>query len=351
MAQDDAHVYWVNDDGRLFGAPKDGGPAVGSRWIPPGGAPISALLPGGCKLVIDGGYAYTTLPSLGKIARVSLFTNGVWVLGDDGLLFGDLSLPSSLTLDANAVYVTQSDTALLTKVPRPPLAGADAGSPDGGAVDGGAGPIFNERTASRPSDVVAGPDTLYWFDATGLRRMDKAGGTIATVATNFGVFLAPSGSSLFWRESADEAPFFVSVAGGNAAQVPWQAWAAYRDMTEHGVGLDQPDEPRLIEAAADKTGCQNSDVGGDDDVSTGPAVQTTSDAGVTDGATLALNGNELVFSTDTVFHRASIPDGAVSDMFIYRGACSGSSHARIVLVDATQVFWADSTTVWRHPRN
>src|SRR5262249_9132774 len=150
-----------------------------------------------------------TLPSLGKIARISLFTNGAWDIGDEGLLFGDLSLPSSLTLDAEAVYVTQSDTALLTKLPRPPLSGADAGSPDGGAVDGGAGASFNQRTGSGPSELVASPDALFWFDGTGLRRMDKAGGTIATVATKSGAFLALSGTSLYWRQSPTEAPMFL----------------------------------------------------------------------------------------------------------------------------------------------
>jgi hypothetical protein len=332
LAQDDGHVYWLNDDATLAAVDKHGGQVIISHWQPPSQPAISTTLARTCAIVVDNGWLYATMPALGKLARVSTQTNGGWDLGGEGALFGDLSIPSSLALDDDAFYVTEADTGLLKKLHRTGAA-LDAGS------DAGAELIFSQRTGDRPGQVVLGAGVVFWFDDAGLRAMSRDGGTIQTLVPERGFHLvAAAGALTWWPEAAKSylAPMTIPFAGGGVALVPWAPVSDYEEAVSRGDQTAEQSALLALDAICD------------------PNAETVTGADADFGAGFGIAGDEseLFFATGTRFHRRDLPSGTVSDAFSY-SAC-GESPGQIathVIIDHAQVFWSNETTIWRHPRN
>jgi hypothetical protein len=311
MAQDAEHLYWMNEDGRLAGVDKRGGPVVVRTLA---AAPLTVLPdvggipPSGCGIVIDGGFAYATVYGLGKIARISLTSaSGAWEMGTEVKLLGSFLTPSSLAVDEHSLYVAEQTSGAIKKV------GKDL--PDGGAADDGSSVTELGRAAPRAYGLVGDADALYWFDEQALRKMAKRGGAIVTLVSQAGGQLTLSPGRLHWLGGS----YVVSmpVSGEEApSTVDWRG----EDI------LARQAEEQCLNYPSKKIGAGPQSIGSD--------------------------GVDLVWGALTTFYKAPAAGGAPAvTMFDYREKCSPpETWAKHMIVDATRVFWADDTQIWVHPR-
>lgn len=112
MAVSGDHVYWQNADGLVGGAVRTGGAFEVSHFRTP-----LADNPQ-CGLAVEGDTLFATSYSLGKVVELSLRSNGEWVIGASGTLYGQLTTPSSLALTKDAVIVTEIEAGRVTAIPR-----------------------------------------------------------------------------------------------------------------------------------------------------------------------------------------------------------------------------------------
>lgn len=195
------HVYWQNADGLVGGSARAGGAFEVSHFRTP-----LADNPR-CGLAIEGDTLFTTSYSLGKVVELSLRSNGEWVIGATGTLYGQLTTPSSLALTRDAVIVTELDAGRVTAIPRT----------RGNAVVLAEGQV-------RPDDVrvyTSNEGTFAYFVERGAR--DGADGAIKRVAANLSggaavQTLASGLSDPHGLEAVDGRVYFAS--GANLYSVP-----------------------------------------------------------------------------------------------------------------------------------
>jgi hypothetical protein len=361
MTEDADHLYWINSDNRLAAIDKRGGPVVFSHYPMP---PAVQPLPTGsgaplCSLAIGGNYLYATVWNFGKVARISLETEGAWDLGAEGQLFGTLSLPRSLVVDNAFVYVSDFDSGIIKKYPRgagagPTDAGTDAATTDA-TTDAGGGTslsdaaIWERRVGDHPAWLVADTDWLYWIDGSGLRKMSKSGDGVTTLSVgSFGINaqLAVSDGELFWLGSGVNR---LPTSGGTPSSISWPALDAYNDATHGGSGPNWDDDAALRA----KEVCPNTSGIGYAAPSAAPGEAATfTMPGAGDPLALAVDDREVFFASPASMNRG--PVGAVADTtaaFVYRAVCDpNQGAASIVLLDEAHVYWADQEAIWSHPR-
>ncbi|HRG96367.1 MAG TPA: hypothetical protein PLR99_08975 [Polyangiaceae bacterium] len=106
------YVYWQNADGLVAGAPRAGGAFEVSHFRTP-----LADNPQ-CGIAVEGDTLFATSYSLGKVLELSLRSNGEWVIGASGTLYGQLTTPSSIAVTQEAVIVTELDAGRVTAIAR-----------------------------------------------------------------------------------------------------------------------------------------------------------------------------------------------------------------------------------------
>jgi hypothetical protein len=295
LAQDESHVYFLADDGRMSALVKGTGRIVDSTF-----APASQTMPDedpACSIVLDGGSAYFTLFGLGKIGKVTLGTPGAeFAIGPEGSLLGALITPTALAIDETYVYVTELDAGTVKRVPR----------------DGSAPGEVIVRTGSHPRELLLQDSVLYWLDDGGLRRMDKTGGSVATLSTDRGQGLSAIDGRVYWTTA--EGLLSVGQSGDRQPLV----WTP-------------PLEP-----------CPTVSLG-----SSEPNVAIAVAEGTSPGGVVAhtLRGRDILFASNTTIYRTGLLGGpqqeGVVPLFDYRVPCGRLGAARLLVADAARIYWTD----------
>ncbi len=199
MTTDRDHVYWQNSNGLIVGAPKAGGELQISRFQTP------IANDARCGLAVDGSTIFGTSYEYGKLVKLTLESNGEWVLGASASMFGTLSGPSSIALDETWIYVTEYDGGTVKKQPK-------SGSGDAIVLASG---------LAHPLSIVLDDTNVYWLnhgtssvdggiDASApnkdgaVMRVSKNGGVVTTLVTGlpYPDGLAIHGGRLYWMEFA-----------------------------------------------------------------------------------------------------------------------------------------------------
>lgn len=203
MTTDHDHVYWENADGLVVGNAKRGGALQSAHFLTPtANDPL-------CGLAVDGDTLFATSYALGKIAVLDLRSNGDWSIGASGSLVGALTTPSSLAIDADAIYVTEYDAGRVTRVPR-------TRAPATVLAEG----------LVHPHGIVVSGDTVYFVErgdegkAGAIKRVPALGGTAPVVVA--GDQSSPDGLAmwngiLYW--TANHVVWSVSAEGGAPAHL------------------------------------------------------------------------------------------------------------------------------------
>ncbi len=288
FGQDRDHLYWLDGEGHLTAIAKSGGAVVRSRFETP-----SQAMPWQhrCTIAIDGNDLYATMFGLGKVLRASIAKDGVWDLGYDGALIGELVTPTSLALDANAIYVTESDSHAIKRITR---------------TTGDAGVTFDkgmtiETAGGGPRDLVADETSLYWLDDGGLRRMSKQGGSITTLKTTPGSYLTLVGGTLYWSSMKEGGLQSMPIGGGN---------------------------PQVVTFQHEMESCSDGIVLGS---STASHIRA-----------IAAAGNDVFLADNTRIHQSTSGTGSSVVLFQFRPICRDLDRdVRLLAVDGTHVFWAD----------
>lgn len=241
-------VYWQNADGLVVGAPRAGGPLETSHFRTP-----LAESPR-CGIAVDGDTLYTTSYALGKVVELSLRSNGEWVIGASGTMFGALTTPSSLALAGDAIVVTELEGGRVTRLPRTRAAavvlaeglvrpddvlvlddrrGSFAYFVERGTAGGNDGAIKRVPTSgdspvetlasglADPHGLGAIDGRLYFLQGRGLASIPVDGGTPTVRVSDLASVgsLAVDGQSayFYWRGGIAKAP---AGAGGAATIYP-----------------------------------------------------------------------------------------------------------------------------------
>lgn len=208
------HVYWQNADGLVVGAERAGGRVEISHFRTP-----LANNPS-CGIAVEGERLFTTSYALGKILELSLRSNGDWVVGAAGTLFGQVTTPSSLALDADAVYVTELDAGNVTRVPRTRQASTVLAA-----------------GLTRPHGIVATTDDVFFVERGdsgagngAIKRVPKTGGATVEIATGQAdpAGLAIVDGTVYW--TAGGKVWSVAATGGAPREVA-------REVTPVGLGV------------------------------------------------------------------------------------------------------------------
>lgn len=219
FATDREHVYWQNADGLVVGSVK-GAPRleVSSTKTP---LASNAL----CGIAIDGDELITTAYQLGKLVSLSLASNGEWHVGGNMSLFGDgLKTPSSLSLAAETIYVTDHEGGKVVAVAR-----------------GRGQTVVLAEGLTRPHGVVHDNAFVYFVEqgdstlGTGaIKKVAKDGGAVAVVAGNQ---KSPDGlvmwdGRLYWK--ANRRVWSVAVSGADVKELASELTL----LGSGGVGVD-----------------------------------------------------------------------------------------------------------------
>jgi hypothetical protein len=226
MATDTDHVYWGNADGLIMGNMKKGGNLqTSSLRTPDANNPM-------CGIAIDGDKLFTTSYSLGKVVELSLESSSEWNIGAVSGFFGTLTTPSSLSLDQDAVYVTEYEAGRVTKAPRSRAAQtvlAEGLTRPNGVHVVGAEVVFGERGAA---DTKTGA----------IKKVPKDGGQVVVLASGLDDVdgLAMWDGRAYW--ASKDGIYSVSLTGGDANRLargtspggPVQTDGAYVYFTDLG---------------------------------------------------------------------------------------------------------------------
>lgn len=206
MTTDRDHVYWQNANGLIVGAPKAGGDLQISHFQTP-----IANDPR-CGLATDGSNIFGTAYQYGKLLKIALESNGEWVIGGGGTMFGTLSGPSSIALDDDFIYVTEYDGGTIKKLPK-------SGTGDAVVLASG---------LTHPHSVVIDDSNVYWIDRGTFSSADagsdsaapeadgavmsvsKNGGNVAPLVTGLST---PAALALFGRR------LYFTVYGGSVSAI------------------------------------------------------------------------------------------------------------------------------------
>jgi hypothetical protein len=230
IAADATTVFWMNEDGIVAAGSTISGKNVTSRNNPP------VTRAGTCSLLRAGDGLYVAAANANAILWLSVSSDGATpVVGERAVNFATFNDPVSLAQDNTYLYALDGATGevrRLTKlepsgeVPQDGGGGtvSDAGIPDGGTV-ASAGTLLGTGSAEAHS-LIVDDDMLYWLDRAGLRRIPKAGGPIATLASIPGgpSELHAGPDALYW--TANGAIMTVPIAGGVAHPLPYTPLSA-----------------------------------------------------------------------------------------------------------------------------
>lgn len=202
MAVDDDAVYWTRPDGRIAGLSTSNVPSVGAPI--PAFTTTNANLQGqGCGMVRDGNFLYVTSYQANAILRIRVEkTADFTVQFDDAVTMSGFTTPSSIAVDAQYIYVTEAQTKSIHRLAKASDgdagASADAGALEdaGDAGDGGSSDVF-PGTGDLPTGLVVDDTSLYW-EAGGLYKMPKTGGTAERISDKPGVVHSIAGT-LFYQ--------------------------------------------------------------------------------------------------------------------------------------------------------
>ncbi len=227
MSLDPSNVFWMTEDGRVAGASTVTMNTATSRPRLPIGSDMK-----GCTILRSGDGLYVTSTSSSAIHWLSVSFDGAMpVIGERLETFATMNRPTGLVEDDASVYALDGDNGEVRRfAKRAAQAELDAGTdaeagsvPDASTPTADAGALVSSGTllGTGSGDAYAlmlDGDSLFWFDRTGLRRMPKAGGAIATVApppeSGKARELQAGGGSLYWLEG--KALMTVPIAGGVA---------------------------------------------------------------------------------------------------------------------------------------
>jgi streptogramin lyase len=153
--------------------------------------------------VVDGDAIYATTDTASSIARISIERAPSFVIGAQATTLGGFTTPASLALDADFIYVTESQTSAIRRLAKNPDAGADA---------------ILAQAAGKPHDIVVAGDALLWLDDDGLRKMSKQGPPILTITNAPGKSFVYNAElrTVHWQQG--ETLLSMPIAGGQIMQ-------------------------------------------------------------------------------------------------------------------------------------